>query len=587
MDSQHFENSTLSAPDHSSRCTSSTNIDPGPDGSTKLGDTVAGTDSGSQECVLEQPDPGRSDMLHTTKTEYVRSLDGKYHCNLCHMRFIRVSTLRSHLRKHSDERPFECTICGRAFSRQNDHKCHENPAPKSILRNPHDKSSEHPDDVREGVAPHRDMPKKAVPANARWTKINRKLVSPESLRQDGIRFNEYVDHVIVLKVMDLEEIEKYTRKTAEIREKRQLSMAIEPPHDFMHDSEMELVCRLEPSAQDLALISARQNEIFRSSSGGSKDSGYESALDLDPSESLSISSVHVEVQTEGPQKTLPYYDSLSSLGSHFMPSPPLQSLQDPTDILTLLPDRPETSEDADNSLSKTVRSGDELDCEGFSRAIELSDHQTESQESSDSEGRSCYKVRHVSKETTFAQESPWEKDGSGRFPYNPEGSLSSDESSSNSGFETGYNDTSEGSILSYSQRALISRLMDEICSSFFYQISHRPRQRGQGGQGSRESSSSSTEQTITTNRLIGEPPGTRRKRSDKEGEDPEDEDDGKYKRPRNQNSDDGHSTKERYFACPFHKFDASTYGSGNVDPRVGLKYRSCGPPGWPNIGKLK
>ena len=117
----------------------------------------------------------------------------------------------------------------RVVTPSNDEKPAPPPAPKSILRKPRDKFPEHPDDVREGVAPHREMPKKDVPANARWTKINRKLVNPESLEQDGIRFNEYVDHVIVLKAMDLEEIEKYARKTAEIREKRQLLMAPEPP----------------------------------------------------------------------------------------------------------------------------------------------------------------------------------------------------------------------------------------------------------------------------------------------------------------------------------------------------------------------
>ena len=117
----------------------------------------------------------------------------------------------------------------RVVTPSNDEKPAPPPAPKSILRKPRDKFPEHPDEVREGVAPHREMPKKDVPANARWTKINRKLVNPESLEQDGVRFNEYVDHVIVLKAMDLEEIEKYARKTAEIREKRQLSMAIEPP----------------------------------------------------------------------------------------------------------------------------------------------------------------------------------------------------------------------------------------------------------------------------------------------------------------------------------------------------------------------
>ena len=116
----------------------------------------------------------------------------------------------------------------RVVSPSNEEKPVPPPAPKSILRKPREKFPEHADTVREGVAPHKEMPKKDVPANARWTKINRKLVNPESLEQDGIRFNEYVDHVIVLKAMDLEEIEKYTKKTAEIREKRRLLMGPEP-----------------------------------------------------------------------------------------------------------------------------------------------------------------------------------------------------------------------------------------------------------------------------------------------------------------------------------------------------------------------
>ena len=117
----------------------------------------------------------------------------------------------------------------RVVSPSNEEKPVPPPAPKSIHRKTSDKFPEKPDKVREGVAPHKEMPKKDVPPNARWTKINRKLVNPEALEQDGIRFNEYVDHVIVLKAMDLEEIEKYTKKTAEIREKRRLSMGPEPP----------------------------------------------------------------------------------------------------------------------------------------------------------------------------------------------------------------------------------------------------------------------------------------------------------------------------------------------------------------------
>ena len=187
----------------------------------------------------------------------------------------------------------------------------------------------------------------------------------------------------------------------------------------------------------------------------------------------------------------------------------------------------------------------------------------------------------------FAQELASDKDGNGHLSDEYEGSLSADENSVKSGSENEYDSTSEGSVLNCSQRALISRLMDEICSLFFFQVSHRPRQRGQDGQGARGSSSDSTERTITSNHSNNQSSVSRGKRIHKDDEAPEDEDNGEHKRRRTQDFDDGHSTRVRYFACPFHKFDASTYGNGNEDPRLGLKYRSCGPPGWPTIGKVK
>jgi len=48
-----------------------------------------------------------------------------FQCHLCPKRFTRTYNLRSHLRTHTDERPFVCAVCGKAFSRQNDRKRHE------------------------------------------------------------------------------------------------------------------------------------------------------------------------------------------------------------------------------------------------------------------------------------------------------------------------------------------------------------------------------------------------------------------------------------------------------------------------------
>ena len=92
--------------------------------------------------------------------------------------------------------------------------------PKGILRPPSKKFPEDPAPVREGVAPLKDAGKKGIPPNARWTKIDRRLVNPEALDQGNERYEERVDYVIVLRVLAKEEIEAYAKRTQEIRGKR-------------------------------------------------------------------------------------------------------------------------------------------------------------------------------------------------------------------------------------------------------------------------------------------------------------------------------------------------------------------------------
>jgi len=77
---------------------------------------------------------------------------------------------------------------------------------------------EDPNPSRQGVAPLKEAGKN-IPPGARWTKINRRLVSPAALEASHERFEERDDYVIVLRVLTREEIEKFAALTAEIRGK--------------------------------------------------------------------------------------------------------------------------------------------------------------------------------------------------------------------------------------------------------------------------------------------------------------------------------------------------------------------------------
>lgn len=74
--------------------------------------------------ILDLADPERTPSNGADKGR-VQKHPATFQCNLCPKRFTRAYNLRSHLRTHTDERPFVCTVCGKAFARQHDRKRHE------------------------------------------------------------------------------------------------------------------------------------------------------------------------------------------------------------------------------------------------------------------------------------------------------------------------------------------------------------------------------------------------------------------------------------------------------------------------------
>lgn len=88
---------------------------------------------------------------------------------------------------------------------------------KGILRAPREKFPEDPSPIREGVAPLKDAKKDGVPPDARWTKINRKLVNPEALELGKERYEARDDFVIVLRVLSRDEVQGYAEVTQKLR----------------------------------------------------------------------------------------------------------------------------------------------------------------------------------------------------------------------------------------------------------------------------------------------------------------------------------------------------------------------------------
>ena len=79
----------------------------------------------NRDYILDLADPQRPGSGAADGKGKIQKHPATFQCTLCPKRFTRAYNLRSHLRTHTDERPFVCTVCGKAFARQHDRKRHE------------------------------------------------------------------------------------------------------------------------------------------------------------------------------------------------------------------------------------------------------------------------------------------------------------------------------------------------------------------------------------------------------------------------------------------------------------------------------
>ncbi|KAH8668135.1 hypothetical protein BGZ60DRAFT_44234 [Tricladium varicosporioides] len=105
------------------------------------------------------------------------------------------------------------------------------PIPTSAFRASADRSTEFynqpqvPHSIR--LAP--DSNGKEIPSDAKWTKITRRLVTPEVFHQDGRRYEARPDFVAVLGVLSREEINNYAARSYALRAARSRPRVIPSP----------------------------------------------------------------------------------------------------------------------------------------------------------------------------------------------------------------------------------------------------------------------------------------------------------------------------------------------------------------------
>jgi hypothetical protein len=79
----------------------------------------------SHDYRIDLPDLNRLYVTRNQQSSRVQKYPASFQCHLCPNKFHRSYNLRSHIRTHSDERPFVCNVCGKAFAQACDRNRHE------------------------------------------------------------------------------------------------------------------------------------------------------------------------------------------------------------------------------------------------------------------------------------------------------------------------------------------------------------------------------------------------------------------------------------------------------------------------------